>query len=183
MPPAPVPPAPGGRTTPARRPGVVLAVLLAVGLVVGLVAWFVIGSVRDSPDTLDDATVRAEVARACQELRSSLEDVTVVGLREEHRAAVVEQNTALATMIERLRGLDADVRAADRPLDGWLDGWDTLLDARERYAQRLASPGDVRLVPPVAPDGSPLADRLDEVADGACTVPRTLVEPYALGRA
>jgi hypothetical protein len=156
--------------------------LLATGLLVGLAAWFVIASLRDSPDTLDDATVRTEITQACRELRTSLDGITVTGLRDDHRAAIVEQNAALGAMIDRLRGLDADVRSGDRPFDGWLDGWQTLLAARQQYAQELGTPGTVRFVPPTAPDGGPLKDRLDEVADGACSVPRTLVEPFALGR-
>ncbi len=106
----------------------------------------------------------------------------MAGLRDDHRAAIVEQNVALGVMIDRLRALDADVRAGDRPFDGWLDGWETLLTARQQYGQDLSTPGTVRFVPPTAPDGGPLKDRLDEVADGACSVPRTLVEPFALGQ-
>lgn len=128
-----------------------LGALLATGLLVGLAAWFVIGSLRDSPDRLDDATVRTEVTQACRELRTSLGGITVAGLRDDHRAAIVEQNAALGAMIDRLRGSTPTCgRVIVRSTVGSTGGrrsWPRASSTREPWARRRPSASCRRPLP------------------------------------
>ena len=50
-----------------------------------------------------------------------------------------DQDKAIANMLDEIRKVDDDVRAADPPTNDWLDDWDALIDAREAFAEQRAN--------------------------------------------
>ncbi|RYY42669.1 MAG: hypothetical protein EON53_15660 [Actinomycetales bacterium] len=94
---------------------------------------------------------------------------------------LADQNLAVERMIDTVRRIDAADRRSDRPLDAWLEDWDSLLRARDRYARQVSTGFDATFRVPTGPDDRPVVERMDRAADGTCRVPDVLVDPFSTG--
>jgi hypothetical protein len=151
--------------------------LTAVG---GALTYFVVNTDRDIPGVIDDERVLEVTIRECRLMTSTVEGVLVGGPQDERLDALSDQNTAVETMIDRIRTLSPNVREADKPLDSWLADWQTLVAEREDYLgrQRHGIDSDFRV--PRTRDGDPINERMDLAAED-CPVPEVLLKPHLAG--
>ncbi|MFE9955155.1 hypothetical protein [Micromonospora sp. NPDC005299] len=178
-----LPPYPGARPAPSGRGnagwwvlGAVLVVVIAVGGVVVFCAGLWTYANHDRPELIDNPPVSEVAESACARMRA-----TVVAKAAPPDApvdaqvrSIREQNAAVTVMVAQVRDLDRDLLADDRPTTAWLADWETLVEARERYAADLAAGRRPHFVVPTA-DGEPLTDRMNSVGL-TCDVPPQLID-------
>lgn len=119
---------------------------------------------HDRLELIDRPDVAEVAESACRDLSAAIaatpydRDASV-----SQRVAVIrKQDLAITALISEVLELDADIRAADIPIDSWLDDWADLRTARERYADDLGAAGDPGLVVPRS-DGVPITDRMSSL--------------------
>ena len=171
--------------SPVSRLWLVAAI---VGGVLGLGAfgtaftYLAINAQRDIPGFIDDERVLKVAVRECRLMTSTVEGLPVNGPPDERLDALVDQNTAVMNMVDRIRELSSKVRESDEPLDAWLADWESLVSNRERYVdqQRRGVDNAVFRVPRTS-GGDPINGRMDMAAEEVCAVPDVLLEPDLAG--
>ncbi|NJP35500.1 hypothetical protein [Micromonospora thermarum] len=179
-PPTP-PPYPYARPTPSGRGagwwilGAVLVVVIAVGGVVVFCAGLWTYANHDRPELIDNPPVSEVAESACATMRATVAAKAAPpgALVDARVRAIREQNAAVTAMVAQVRDLDRDLLADDRPTSAWLADWETLVEARERYAADLAAGRRPQFAVPTV-DGEPLTDRMNSVGL-TCEVPPQLV--------
>lgn len=169
--------APSGRGTAGRWVvGAVLILVVAVGGVVVFCAGLWTYANHDRPELIDNPPVSEVAESACATMRATVAaQAAPPGAPVDARVrAIREQNAAVTAMVAQVRGLDRDLLADDRPTNLWLADWETLVEARERYAADLAAGGRPHFVVPTA-DGEPLTQRMNSVGL-ICEVPPQLLD-------
>lgn len=170
-------PARSGRSTAGWWVGgAILIVVIAVGGVVVFCAGLWTYANHDRPELIDNPPVSEVAESACATMRAAVAAQTAPpGASVDARVrSIREQNAAVTAMVAQVRGLDRDLLADDRPTNLWLADWETLVEARERYAADLAAGGRPHFVVPTA-DGEPLTRRMNSVGL-SCEVPPQLVD-------
>jgi hypothetical protein len=173
---APTDTPPSGRTfTPYRV--VVVVILLGVA---GLWIYALTRQPQPPPDRLDDAAFAIEAETICASTAAARDALPQAYQTDDplERADVVDEaNAQLSAMLTALR---AEVPAAERDrgmLDEWLGDWDTYLDNRVDYAERLRGEGDARIYV-AEKDGRQITvaiDRFAEVNDMlSCRTPKDI---------
>ncbi|WP_040320105.1 hypothetical protein [Aeromicrobium marinum] len=151
------------------------AAVAAAVLTVAAVVLVRLGD-ADFPAVIQDEEVIAVAQTECERLESVLV-ARPVGADDASRSeVVVEQNDAVRAFVAGVRTVDPDRRAADSPVDDWLEDWVRLVDARTAYVERLATDPNAGFTEP-AVDGQPLSARMDAVGGLLCAVPGALLEP------
>ncbi|MGY0002308.1 hypothetical protein [Micromonospora sp. I033] len=177
------PPYPGARPAPSRRGsagwwvlGAVLVAVIAVGGVVVFCAGLWTYANHDRPELIDNPPVSDVAESACATMHATVASKAAPpGAPVDAQVrAIRAQNAAVTAMVAQVRDLDRDLLADDRPTDAWLADWETLVEARERYAADLAAGRRPHFVVPTA-DGEPLPDRMNSVGL-TCEVPPQLVD-------
>lgn len=143
----------------------------------GVFGWLAAVEQEDLPGFLDDEEVLETVRISCAVMTTEIARVQVQGTSAERAAAVSEQNQFVETMVRKVRGIDVEIRAADRPVDAWLADWESIVRVRERWAAETLDGGNPRLRVPEDDDGEPVTRRIDLASNGLCPVPDALVEP------
>ena len=136
---------------------------------------------RDLPGFIDDRRVLKVAVRECKLMTSTVQGQPFDGSPEDRLDALRDQNTAVEKMVDRIRSIRSKVRASDRPLDAWLDDWETLVSDRERYIGQQRRGDDAEFRVPRTPDGDPINERMDMAAEEVCKVPDVLLEPHLAG--
>lgn len=155
--------------------------LLGLFTSVGAFTYLALNVERDLPGFISDERVLKVAVRECKLMTSTVKGQPFDGSSGDRLDALRDQNTAVERMVDRIRSISAKVRESDRPLDAWLDDWETLVSDRERYIgqQRRGEAGEFRV--PRTPDGDPINERMDLAAEEVCTVPNVLLEPHLAG--
>ncbi|MFF4879355.1 hypothetical protein [Micromonospora sp. NPDC000668] len=178
-----LPPYPGARPAPSGRGsagwwvlGAALVVVIAVGGVVVFCAGLWTYANHDRPELIDNPPVSEVAESACATMRATVAAKAVPpdAPADARARSIREQNAAVTAMVARVRDLDRDLLAGDHPVNAWLADWETLVEARERYAADLATGRRPRFVVPTA-DGEPLTDRMNSVGL-TCEVPPQLID-------
>lgn len=151
---------------------------LAIG---ALLAANVLTWTQDIPSLLNTGKVMAAVNRECSTMTSTVDSILVTGDPESQAGALADQNDAVLSMVDELRALPDRVRESDEPLDAWLDDWESLVEAREQYAEKLLAGRRAVFEVPLDDDGDEIWERMDFAAEPDCSVPETLLSPYAGG--
>ncbi len=136
---------------------------------------------RDIPGFIDDQRVLKVAVRECKLMTSTVKGFPVDGSPDDRLDALRDQNTAVTKMVDRIRSLSAKVRGSDRPLDEWLDDWESLVSGRERYVGQQRSGDDAKFRVPTSPDGEPINERMDMAGEDVCAVPQVLLKPHLAG--
>lgn len=147
----------------------------------GALTYLTLNMERDLPGFINDPRVLKVAVRECKLMTSTVKGQPFNGSAEERLDALRDQNTAVKTMVDRIRSLSTKVRGSDRPLDAWLDDWETLVSDRERYIGQQRRGEDVKFRIPRSPDGDPINERMDMAAEDVCDVPDVLLEPHLAG--
>ncbi len=155
--------------------GAVAASLVAGVALVSLLASVVIAGTRDLPASIDDPELIDAIDLGCMTITNGIDEIDLEGVGVNRASQVTAQNTIVRGVVDSWNGLDADLRASDRPFDDWVADWQRLLDARDGYVEELAIDPNALFTEPEV-DGEPLVDRMNSVVTG-CTVPRELVRP------
>ena len=113
-------------------------------------------------------------------MTATVESMPVSGSPREQAAILADQDQAVEQMVQAIRLVDPDVRAADKPTDQWLHDWDRLLDSRQSYALLVKLGHQPTLRIPRDADGDPIYQRMNDVwlTTSACRVPHDLLSPY-----
>jgi len=168
---------------PVSRLWLVAAIVggvLGLAAVGGALTYFVANTGRDIPGVLDDERVLEVTLQECRLMTSTVEGVLVDGPADDRLDALGDQNTAVETMVDRIRSLSSKVREADRPLDSWLADWETIVSGREDYLSRQRRGIDTDFRVPRTPGGDPINERMDSAAED-CPVPKVLLQPHLAG--
>jgi len=152
--------------------------LLSAG---GALTYLAVNMERDLPGFINDQRVLKVAVRECKLMTSTVKGQPFNGSADDRLDALRDQNTAVETMVDRIRSLSTKVREADRPLDAWLDDWETLVSDRERYIGQQRRGEDAEFHVPQSPDGDPINERMDMAAEEVCKVPDVLLEPHLAG--
>jgi hypothetical protein len=158
-----------------------------VGGILGLVTaggaftFLAVNMERDLPGFIDDKRVLKVAVKECRLMTSTVKGQPFDGSPDERLDALRDQNTAVETMVDRIRSLSTKVRGSDRPLDAWLDDWETLVSGRERYIGQQRRGNDTKFRVPRSPDGDPINERMDMAAEDVCDVPDVLLKPHLAG--
>jgi hypothetical protein len=161
-----------------RPPSRLLRISLLAALVVlaGLWAYALVYSVtRRDPERLS-AHDRQAVSQACRQAANGLRNLAPLPNPPTNAtvsARAASETKVLERMVNRARQVHPARNASRVALTGWLDDWDTLLDARDTYAREVVNDKGVELVIPSV-NGSPIYVRMDKYATGkgldACRV-------------
>lgn len=169
----------GGR----RRRGKWLWLLASVALIfvlggLGFFGWGLWAYANhDHIDQIDDPQVVAIVESACATMTREVRLAAVspgVPVRQQS-ASIRRQDAAVQRMVATIGGVGPDRIAGDVPTQAWLDDWQRLVGARERYADALQAGGQPGWEIPVE-EGAPITTRMDTVS--SCTVPPELTPPH-----
>ena len=136
---------------------------------------------RDIPGFINNEQVLTVAIRECRLMTSTVEGFTTDGTPDDLLDVLADQNTAVTTMIERIRSLESTVRESDQPLEAWLADWEALVTRREHYLARQRRGVDAEFRVPHSPDGQPINERMDAAAEDVCDVPDVLLEPELAG--
>lgn len=173
-------PIPEGRSRAVRV--ALWAVVSLVTVVVVAVLAFVVLSLwglwvyanHDRTAWIDDPVVAEAAEEACARMHSDLEDVPVEDDAPvaQQAAEIRIQNVVVLRLVEDVRDLGDRRLSRDMPSQLWLEDWESLVQARETYADDLVARGSPELVIP-ASDGVPITERMEEVMLD-CAVPPAL---------
>ncbi len=152
--------------------------LLSAG---GALTYLTLNMGRDLPGFIDDQRVVKIAVRECKLMTSTVKGQPFTGSPADRLDALRDQNSAVKTMVDRIRSISAKVRGSDRPLDAWLDDWETLVSDRERYIGQQRRGEDAEFRVPRTPDGDPINERMDMAAEEICNVPDVLLKPHLAG--
>jgi hypothetical protein len=174
-----VPAAPVETPEPTRRITAyrVVAIAILIG-VLGLWAYALTRKAEPAPDKLDDAAFSVSAQNICEATMTQLDQLPQAfqSASAADRANVVAQtDTDLGAMLDSLRAI---VPAAERDqgmLNEWIGDWQTYLDNRIDYVNRLRDDNDARIYV-AEKDGRQITvavDRFAEVNDmPACRTPK-----------
>ena len=158
-----------------------------VGGVLGLLAsagaftFLALNTDRDLPGLINDERVLKVAVRECKLMTSTVQGQPFDGSPDDRLDALRGQNTAVEKMVDRIRSISSKVRGSDRPLDAWLDDWETLVSDRERYIRQQRRGEDAEFRVTRTSDGDPINERMDLAAEDVCDVPDVLLEPHLAG--
>lgn len=160
--------------------------IAVAAMVLGLVVAVVLVSVlveldrKDAPGLIEDGTLVSIIDRECELMRSTVESMPLSGSPTRQARTIGDQNEAVEGMLERIRARGGAAIAADRPTEEWLADWQTILDARSRFAAGFVTGGADDFELPLDADGDPVHLRMNDVWLGAtvCEVPAALLSPY-----
>lgn len=152
--------------------------LFSVG---GAFTYLAFNAERDIPGFIDDERVLETAVRECRLMTSTVQDLPVDGSPDDRLDALADQNTAVKTMVNRIRSLGSAVRESDQPLDAWLADWEALVSGREDYLGQRRRGVDTTFRVPRSPDGVPINERMDMAAEDVCKVPKVLLKPELAG--
>ncbi|KQP79787.1 MULTISPECIES: hypothetical protein [unclassified Aeromicrobium] len=167
--------------SPGWRWMALLAPLVALAVAAAATFSLLHSLEEDERGYLDDPEVTGVVTIACAIMTSTVDGLRVGGPPRRQAAVLADQNLAVERMIDTVRRIDAADRRSDRPLDAWLEDWDSLLRARDRYARQVSTGFDATFRVPTGPDDRPVVERMDRAAEGTCRVPDVLVDPFSAG--
>ncbi len=155
--------------------------LLGVGVTVAAFTFMALNVDRDIPGFIDDQRVVEIAERECKLMTSTVEGLEKDGRPGGRLDVLADQNSAVTTMVDRIRLIASSVREADRPVDDWLEDWEALVAGREDYLgkQRRGVDADFRV--PRTRDGDPITERMELAAEEVCPVPDVLLEPELTG--
>lgn len=158
----------------------IIAVVVAAVLGAGLIVSGVLIGGKDFPSMIQDDEILSVISRECDIMTETVESMPITGTPVDQARAVQDQDKAIANMLAEIRSVDEDVRASDPPTNDWLDDWDTLIAAREAYAEQLRGGYEADLHIPRDANGDYIYERMDAVwfDDKACEVPEALLNPY-----
>lgn len=149
--------------------GVLVLVVIAV-CAAGIALINAIDDLTDRAEDNERAVTRTEAA--CAELERRLNRLVPPGATDDPRAratAVRNENAAVRPFIAELDQLPGDRREHRR---GWIEAWQTLVDARTAYADALdrqARGGEPAFfVPPQGGRGRPVVERLVDAGPDSC---------------
>lgn len=144
-------------------------------------AFFATNGDRDIPGFIDDQRVIEVASRECRLMTSTVDNLSVDGSPADRLAALADQNTAITTMVDRIRSLEPEIRRGDRPLEAWLEDWEALVSGREDYLgeRRRGRPAD--FIVPTTSDGDPITVRMNDAGADVCRVPKVLLKPDLAG--
>lgn len=159
-----------GRMSKSDR--IALAAVIGSGLLTlagfGLYAY----NHSERPGAIDDPVVMDTAADACRTMTRAVESSADRATVDVVRA----QSAAVQNMITMIRALGPDRLEGDEPVQTWLSDWETLADARDRYAAGLAAGGSAEFVMPTR-NGRTIDSRIDDVSSRSgmfCRVPSQL---------
>lgn len=152
------------------------SVLVAVGL--GITGG-VIAS-KDFPTLIENHQLVTVISQECAVMTATIESTPIDGSPKEQAAAITDQDQSVKQMVQAIRLVDPDVRAADKPTDQWLADWDRLVQARESYAVLVERGYRPSLRIPRDADGDYIFKRMNDVwlTTDECLVPYDLLNPY-----
>ena len=158
----------------------IIAVALAAIAAAGLIAASVMIMGKDFPGMIEDNRIVSVIDRECDIMTETVKSLPITGSATQQAKIVADQNQAMTNMLTEIRKLDDDVLRADPPTNAWLDDWDTLITARDAYAERLRDGYDTDFRIPRDAHGDRIYERMDFVWLNApvCEVPEELLEPY-----
>ncbi len=140
------------------------------GLILFAAAWTIaiIYSVTAggrSPERLDDRNATV-VANACSNAQRSLSALPQVGVRATPLAEAgrnVAENALFSKMLTDLRAVHPTGKAPSVAIAGWLDDWQNLVAARNKYVDDLTTIGRrARFVEPATKGIKPIADKMND---------------------
>jgi hypothetical protein len=155
--------------------------LLGLGTAGAAVTFLGLNSGRDIPGFIDDERVLKVAIRECKLMTSTVEGLEVDGSTGERLDVLRDQNTAVTTMVDRIRLVASKVRESDQPVDAWLEDWEALVTGRQDYLGQQRRGSDREFQVPRSPDGEPINERMDMAAEDVCPVPDVLLEPELAG--
>lgn len=160
--------------------GAIAATTVSAVLGIGLLAIAIVVGNKDFPSMIQDERLLSVITRECHLMTSTVESMPVTGRPREQAEIITDQNQAVEKMLDAIRAVDGDVRSADRPTNDWLDDWERLIGARERFAAQIVTGAQPDLDIPRDSSGNDIYLRMDDVwLDGrGCEVPEALLNPY-----
>lgn len=159
----------------------ILAIVVSVALAAGLAIAGLNVASKDFPSLIEDHHLVDVITQECAVMTATVESMPVAGSPRQRAAILADQDQAVEQMVQAIRLVDPDVRAADKPTDQWLHDWDRLIDARQSYAVLIQHGYQQTLRIPRDADGDPIYKRMNDVwlTTTACRVPRDLLYPEA----
>jgi hypothetical protein len=159
----------------------ILGGLLGLVLAGGAIAYLGLNAERDLPGFIDDERVLKVAKRECRLMTRTVDGLAADGAPQDRLDVLRDQNTAVTTMVDRIRAVSSKVRDADRPVDDWLEDWELLVTDRAVYISEQRRGADTTFRVPRTPDGDPIDERMNVVAEDVCTVPDVLLKPELVG--
>lgn len=133
---------------PLRATAGRIALALVVAASFGIWAYAYSGRAdRPAPDLLDDPGFAAAAEPVCAAARAQLGRLEPAPLATDHldRAATIDQaNRILGGMLSELRALSPTTERDRQIVGAWLTDWETYLEDRRSFADRLAADPDAR---------------------------------------
>lgn len=168
---------------PVSRRWFWVAILVVAGSVIAAIGLGVTAGViasKDFPTVIENPKLLGLITQECAVMTSTVESTPVDGSPKEQAAALADQDQSVEQMVQAIRLVDPDVRAADKPTDQWLADWDRLVEAREQYAELVARGFQPQLRIPHDADGAPISERMNDVwlTNSKCSVPDDLLNPF-----
>ncbi|MCD9198371.1 hypothetical protein [Aeromicrobium wangtongii] len=156
-----------------------LATVLGLVGAAGLTTLLVVLGSQDFSGLIEDEELTDTIASQCELMTATIDSMPLSGSTPQQAATIVDQNRAVELMVLAIRRENAREVRDDEPAEQWLQDWERLVDARERYARRLLRDPEASLEVPRDADGHKITERMNDVwlGDPACTVPRTLANP------
>jgi hypothetical protein len=132
--------------------------LVCAGIVLG---WTLFGSRSPEHLAAEDATsAERTCASAHRELRALPDPAPAT--RDALVARVEAETAVLTDMVAELDARRASGDTAATAYRAWIEDWNALLDARERYARELAREDRVELILPSERGIKPITERMDD---------------------
>lgn len=152
-----------------------LAVVVAAALVFVTLSRLWTFANADNPAVVERADITRAASAACARMRDSVAASAVAATApiSVRVGAINAQNDAVVELITTMEGLGEQQLAADQPAAQWLEDWQRLVTARDRYARSLAAGKPKPMVLPTI-DGVGLVERLNNVGLN-CRVPLVLL--------
>lgn len=154
--------------------------MLSAVAAITLATTVIVLETRDAPGLIDDADLTSIIGDACELMTTTVESMPVSGSPRQQAETIENQDTAVTVMLNQIERGHGELIRADRPAQQWLDDWDRLLAARDRFRRELLRQGESNFVAPADSAGRPLHKRMEDVwlGDAVCTVPPSLLWPY-----
>jgi hypothetical protein len=166
--------------SPRWRWAPIVAVALVAIAGIGLIVASIVIMGKDFPGIIEDDRIVSVIDRECDIMTETVKSMPITGSATQQAKIVTDQNQAITNMLTEIRKVDGDVLRADPPTIGWLEDWDTLVTAREAFAERLREGYDTDFRIPRDGHGDRIYERMDLVwlTEPVCLVPEELLEPY-----
>jgi hypothetical protein len=120
------------------------------------------GGAHDSR-SLDNSAIRRAATTGCLRVTDAIDDARI-----DRRQTIDAGNAAIAELVATVEAVGAATLDDDPPASDWLNDWRRLAEARAEFADNLTNVETEPFVAPATDGGSPITERMADVAPTEC---------------